>query len=265
MPDLYPLNNPRAMSAKSRVTDSAISAYSRRLPGSVTDYPNFIQRVTGVIVPNPNLHEVEHTATVSQTIAFSIIKPIRSNVTVTQTVAPLVDRRKIITDVLPITQIVIAYLDKNVSGNTGNVFVDPAVKAFYDSLVPPALVTFSCSDPNTSISLRKPEFGDNDAYEQFRIQRLTLGGDLQIQQDSMWPSTEVLDFTFHYMSEESAADLVTFLGATVGKVITFDDQFGRTLDGFIVTPFNEILQPKKNGWSASFSFQLDTPPNETSP
>jgi hypothetical protein len=165
------------------------------------------------------------------------------------------------TSAVTIQQILTAYLDKGVSGNSGAVFVDPAVAAYEASLVRPTEITLSCVNPdalpepiNTTINLRKPEFGDADIIDQFRVQRNTLGGGLEIYQDKMWPRTEKLELSFVYLPEEVAADFLLFLS-----------QFGRTLTGYITTPFEDILQPKTNGWSAKFTYQLWEEPNSADP
>jgi hypothetical protein len=136
----------------------------------------------------------------------------------------------------------------------------------------PTEITLSCVNPdalpdpiNLTLNLRKPEFGDADIIDQFRVERNTLGGGLEIYQDRMWPRTEKLELSFVYLPEETAADLLLFLSKTVGQLITLHDQFGRTLTGYITTPFEDILQPKVHGWSAKFTFQLWEEPNSASP
>jgi hypothetical protein len=89
-----------------------------------------------------------------------------------------------------IQQILTAYIDKGVSGNSGSVFVDPAVAAYEAGLVAPTEIVLTCVNPdalpepiNLTLNLRKPEFGDADIIDQFRVQRESIGGALEIYQD----------------------------------------------------------------------------------
>lgn len=245
---------------------------SHKFPNLVATNVPIFQTVTAVLIPAPNHNMVSQTIAVAPTIVISKIKSVQSAAIVAQAIVSNIDRVKSIIQNLPITQILTAYLDKGVSGNSGAVFVDPAIVAWQAGLTPPSLVTFSCNAPsalpnpiNTSITLRKPDFGDTNTLEQFRVQRKTIGGSLDIFQDKMWPSTEKLDLSFSYLSDTDATALIVFLGATVGQLVTFNDQFGRNLTGYILTPFDQILQSKVNGWSAKFTFQIWEAPNSASP
>ncbi len=190
-------------------------------------------------------------AQVTEHISFNIIRAIH------------------IVDTVPILQKLSFYKYKdNQSGNSGDVYVDPAIVAYEDNLVPPGHVTFTCSvsaalpeSISTSITLRKPSFGDNDSFEAFRVQRNTLGGDLEIYQDNIWPVYENITMQWDYLSHDDANNLLAFLSITEGQLITFDNQFGETFDGYILTPSEKVLQPKVNGFSASFTFQRHNDPN----
>jgi hypothetical protein len=247
-------------------------AVSRRLPGVVTTTVPIFQTVTAVLVPDPNRLSINQGVVVGQTIAISKIKQVTTEVQVAQTLSRTIERLRHMVSAITIQQILTAYLDKGVSGNSGNVFVDPAVAAYEAGLVRPTEIVLSCVNPdvlpepiNLTLSLRKPEFSDANIVDQFRVQRESIGGALEIYQDPMWPRTEKLELSFVYLPEETAADLLLFLSKTVGQLITLHDQFGRTLIGYIVTPFEEILQPKVHGWSAKFSFQLWEEPNSANP
>jgi hypothetical protein len=247
-------------------------AVSRRLPGVITTNVPIFQTVTGVLVPDPKRLSMSQSVAVGQTISISKIKQVTSAVSVAQTLSRTIERVRNLTSAVTIQQILIGYLDKGVSGNSGGVFVDPAVAAYEAGLTAPTEITLSCVNPdalpdpiNLTLNLRKPEFGDADSIDQFRVERNTLGGGLEIYQDRMWPRTEKLELSFVYLPEETAAALLLFLSKTIGQLITLQDQFGRTLTGYITTPFEDILQPKVSGWSASFTFQLWEEPNSASP
>lgn len=249
------------------ITSTAIVSLSKGLPGSVVSILPIQQTVSAVIVPGPNKLVVQSDVVVNQVITFEKIKSIQSTGVITQSISRQIERVRTLTSVVEFRQYVIAYIDKGVSGNDGQVYVDPIIKAYEDSLVRPAQITLDCNNPdvgiNETITLRKPDFGDQVNLSAFRIERQTLGGDLQIYKDSMWPDTEKIDLAFSYLNEEDATDLLMFLGKTLGQKINYHDHFGNDLVGFIITPFEQILQPKVNGWSASFTFQIWEEPNET--
>lgn len=239
------------------------------LPGSINQIVPIFQTVSGIIVPDPLRFVVQSVITVSMTTTAVKVKPIDSVGMVGQTVSRQVERVKSISQNLPINQSLVGWIDNDVSGNDGSIFVDPAIVAFEAGLVAPIEITLSCvnvdalPDPiNTSINLRKPEFGDTDALKQFRVERTSLGGSLEIFKDRIWPTTRQIKLSFVYLSEEEATGFLSFLSLTLGQKITLIDQFGRTLVGFIDSPFDGILQPKVNGWSASFDFQIYEEPNE---
>jgi hypothetical protein len=104
--------------------------------------------------------------------------------------------------------------------------------------------------------LRKPDFGDSDSYEPFRVSRESRGGDLQVYQDPMWPTTEVLSFKFSYLDPDVVEDLLVFLKATAGAEITLKDHFGRTWQGFVITPAGDVVQEKRTTKTAAFKFQV---------
>lgn len=254
------------------VTQNLSYSVNRRFPQGTTSLVPIFQTVTAVVIPAPNRNTVTQGITVAPTIVISKEKSLSVAVAVAQTIGSNIDRVKSITTNVTILQILTAYLDKGVSGNSGGVFVDPAVAAFEAGLVAPGQVQFICNNPsalpnaiNTTITIRKPEFGDSDQVDQFRVERLTFGGALDIMQDKMWPTTEKLEMSWEYLSETDATNLLLFLNTTLGQIITFKDQFGRTLTGYILTPFEDILQPKTNGWSAKFSYQIWETPNSANP
>lgn len=237
------------------IVSNAIYSLSKLRSGGISQILTMRDLVTAELIPNPNFPKVEDDISISQIIDFSIEKFTPTFVSISQSVSRLIDRERSFFQNCPIDQTVVAYLDKNVSGSSGSVFVDPAIVAYENSLVAPEEISLTCVDPAASIYLRKPEFGDSDSYNQFRVERNTLGGDLQIFRDAMWPDDSILKFNFEYLNEDKANELLHYLIMTLGQKMTLIDHFGRSLTGFILTPFEQILEARPRGWSASFSFQ----------
>ena len=228
---------------------------------SLTDFVDINQIVTAFIIhldPGIIFHSLIH---INQHIIFNVEKsPIVTPIQVTQIITPTVERMIRITQNLPITQYIVYRKENRDGGNSGNVFVDPEVVVYQAGLPNVGNVIFTCGDD--TITIRKPEFSDTVDYKQFRVQRNTLGGALQIYKDSMWPIYETFDMNWIYLNETDATALLIYLQNTIGKKMTFQNHFGEVFLGFIITPFEHILQPKRVGWSAEFTFQVH---NESNP
>ena len=112
----------------------------------------------------------------------------------------------------------------------------------------------------TSVNLRFPDFGDTDSYDTFRVSRKSRGGDLQIFQDPMWPTTEVLSFKFSFLDPTDVSALIDFLKTSAGQNITLLDHFGRTWHGFIITPAGDVINDKRTTSTAAFKFQPTSGP-----
>lgn len=229
--------------------DSSSIIYTRVKAPGVADYLTIGQSVRYELIPSPLNKTVVDTVTVAETRNPGRTKGRPDAVTVSETVTMLLNRHKSVTDTLGINQFVVAFLVP--VGVTPYNVIDPIAITYANSLTTPTSVTLVFGA--TTVTLRKPDFGDSNSYEAFRIQRASRGGDLQIFQDPIWPTTEVLDFKFSQLDDPS--DLITFLTASLGGQIDLHDQFGRHWKGFILTPEGQIIQPKRKTFTAAFRFQ----------
>jgi hypothetical protein len=72
----------------------------------------------------------------------------------------------------------------------------------------------------------------------------------------MWPNAETFHFEFVYLTAAEAVGLLTFLSNTLGRNLKLTDHYSRQFIGYLTTPEESILQPKVNGFSAKFEFQI---------
>ena len=107
-----------------------------------------------------------------------------------------------------------------------------------------------------SIQLRSPEFGNTDALEIRRINRKTRGGDILVFRDPQWPKTRTFQLKFQFLKEDDLSRLLNFMHVTLGQIVTFVDHEGRSWNGIIITPTDEVSVPGRNNFAAQFSFQV---------
>lgn len=107
-----------------------------------------------------------------------------------------------------------------------------------------------------SVQLRSPDFGNTDALEIRRINRKTRGGDLLVFRDPQWPKTRTFQVKFQFLKEADLSRLLDFIHRTLGQIVTFVDHEGRSWNGIIITPGDEVSQPGTNNYAGQFTFQV---------
>lgn len=245
-------------SARGRVsvTQTIIAAVSRTFNrGSTSDTMFFKQAIATVFVPDPRRKLITSTVGVAQAIARSHGKPGHASVGVTQTIGLNATRTRHLSDSIAFSEIVQAYLIKVGTRSHSQEmagFVNPSVATYFAGLTP-GLITLGYN--TTTLQLRKPDFGDKWSYEAYRIYRTTRGLDLQVLGDPMWPTAEILDMEFSYLSETNVTNLLSFLTLTLGKRISLYDHLGRLWTGFILNPNDDIQQKGRFNYTAHLTFQ----------
>jgi hypothetical protein len=106
-----------------------------------------------------------------------------------------------------------------------------------------------------SIQLPRPEIGNNERFDFSRINRRSRGGDLILFRDEQWPKTKTLTLTFAWLSEFQKHEILDFMQKTIGQEIVYIDHYGRTWDGFIMTPAAPVTQQSLNDLSLTLDFQ----------
>lgn len=118
----------------------------------------------------------------------------------------------------------------------------------------------SLSGTKESLILRKPETDDRQRIGFQRINRETMGGELNVFSDTNWPKVHSLLFTIVALSNgdclpDKIGDLMTFFQDHLGEEILLHDWEGISWRGVITTP-NEVATEDRDGWwTISFEFQ----------
>ena len=167
-------------------TDTPSGVYVRvRQPGLKDRLP-IGQVLAYQLIPSPLNQAVTDAIAVATGLGHAFGKFDDDGIKVKDQIAFNRESVKAVTDTLTFNDSVTAYFQSQY-------FINPAI------VVPTDATTFRLVYGDTTVTLRKPDFGDTDNYEAFRIQRENRGGDLQIFQDPMWPTTEILDFKFSFL------------------------------------------------------------------
>jgi len=224
--------------------DSVTATLLHVQQGGQTDRLPFSESVAYELIPNKNRVTVSDSLAVSSTIEGDPWRLGDDEATVSTTVAINLSLARSVTDNLSLQDFVSYYI-------ASPRWINPAVTIPTNA----GSLQLIAAD-STTVTLRKPDFGDSDSYEPFRVSRQSRGGDLQVYQDPIWPKTETLSFKFSYLDPTVVDSFVDFLKATAGDLVTLKDHFGRTWTGYIITPAGEVVQEKRTTKTAAFKFQV---------
>lgn len=105
------------------------------------------------------------------------------------------------------------------------------------------------------INIRSPELDDKQRTSFDRINRETLGGELNVYRDPSWPMIESLLFTVISIKTEVIEPLRQFIYNNLGKPIKLTDWVGDTWVGIITNPGEVAVEDRINGWTLAFEFE----------
>ena len=117
-------------------------------------------------------------------------------------------------------------------------------------------LTYPFTSPTTTLTLRKPEFGNDDVLIFSRIDRRTTGGDRKIFSDPAWGSRENLRFNIENLSEckVTVDEVIQFLNDSLGAEIGLLDWEGRQWKGYIDTPNTDVFKRSRTVYAFELSF-----------
>lgn len=107
---------------------------------------------------------------------------------------------------------------------------------------PPTLgdAILSLTYDGDTLVLRNPAFGNNEQHSFSRINRTTRGGTLIIFANPIWPNLKTLKFSMSGLADSE--EILDFLEASLGQVVTLLDHENRTWEGIILNPTTAITQ-----------------------
>lgn len=109
--------------------------------------------------------------------------------------------------------------------------------------------------PSLTLTLRAPQFGNQDTVSNQRIHRESRGGTLIIYADPQWPKVHRLVMEFVALSETKAQEYLDFRAATLGLEIQLVDHESRAWRGVLVETDTPIVRNRRHGLTASLTFE----------
>ncbi len=99
--------------------------------------------------------------------------------------------------------------------------------------------------PTTTLTIRRPEFGDQDRLEFSRIKQETRGGTLYVYADTLWPRTQHMLLSFTGLSEVESQAILTLIEAALGCQVGLRDWEGREWCGVLLDTDNPLTRNRR--------------------
>lgn len=105
------------------------------------------------------------------------------------------------------------------------------------------------------VILKNPDLGDTDSLNFTRINRVTLGNQLVVYSDGIWPTFERLKLPFSYLSQTDAYNLKRFVHQWFGINCYYLDYENRYWFGFFTSPEISLEEADKLNFKVSIDFE----------
>jgi hypothetical protein len=124
------------------------------------------------------------------------------------------------------------------------------------TLTPGSVVlSYPFTSPTTTITLRRPLFGNRDRLTNQRINRTSRGNTLIVYADPEWPRVQTVVAQFTLLTETQAQDYLTFLETSLGKEIKLTDWEGRIWKGVVLQTDDPVTRDRPDRLTISFTFE----------
>lgn len=121
----------------------------------------------------------------------------------------------------------------------------------------------SVTDSPAAVFLRAPEMDDKHRMSFDRVNRETVGGELNVYRDDAWTTTKSMLFTIVGIKTAIFESLQAFMFATLGQEVLFNDWTGVTWKGVVTNPEEAATEDRDGYWTVAFEFEgspYDGPP-----
>ena len=118
------------------------------------------------------------------------------------------------------------------------------------------VLTWPYSAPTFTLELRNPNLDNVEQFNFQRINRRTLGGQLDLYRDEDWPKNKKLIYSFSALSTLQREGLFVFLIKSLGQEVGILDFESRQWRGLILTPSSQVSQPREHNVSLEFEGEL---------
>lgn len=105
-----------------------------------------------------------------------------------------------------------------------------------------SVILTSSVNPQDTLTLPNPKFGDSHTINFKRINRETRGNDLILRGESGWLPTELMKWEWDYLKEDEKYKLKAFVARHVGIPINTVDHYGVTHTMILLKPDTEFSQ-----------------------
>lgn len=106
-----------------------------------------------------------------------------------------------------------------------------------------------------SITLKAPEFGNQEGVAHTRVSIESSGRTLLVFRDPDWPKSYTMNLEWHGLKKSEALALIRFLSDNLGLEIGIQDHEGRCWKGTVVNPDEAVTEDHNDNFSASIRFE----------
>lgn len=230
-------------------------SYSRSVISTVT--------VSQTIVTSPVYKTVIHTALINQDYSYTgTMSPPKSaehELNPTQTMSWSVNSQRDVEDVLTVNQFFFGA--KTQTGLDYDIYYQGSGVDTIGGVIDaaPTLTTSQMilTDGVTTITLRRPLFGNQEILDVQRIQRNNRGGESRTFRDDTWPVVHRTKYQFEGINDTLAQSVRDFFEATLGLEITLTDYEGVVWQGFVINPSGVFSDEDATTCENTAEFEFD--------
>lgn len=142
-------------------------------------------------------------------------------------------------------------------GSSGDASYDPVSESAPSLGSATLRLTHPQVSPTLTLTLKNPEFGNDDNITFAKVDRTTRGGDRKIFSDKDWVAPQVFELRITNIDDSCHAtidDIIDFLNTSLGDEIGLRDWEGRDWKGVILTPETEVI-PEVSGHTVVITFE----------
>jgi hypothetical protein len=125
--------------------------------------------------------------------------------------------------------------------------VDAKVSTLCDAipLPTPSTISLAASGAATLV-LKNPEFGNSESLDVTRVLNRSRGGTLHSFKASIWPEETNINFTVAVVNETKRLEILAFVKDSLGQLVTYIDQDGRSWEGIIENPEDVTIKEQSD-------------------
>lgn len=219
--------------------------------------------VSQTIYSTPVFRTVEHTALINQAYSYTgtltLPKTLEDELDVTQTMSWSVNSQRTVESILTSKQFFFGA--KTSTGLDYDIYYQGSGVDTIGGIIGdgPTLSTspMILTDGVTTITLRRPLFGNQEILDVQRIQRNNRGGELSTFRDDTWPIVHRTKYQFEGINDTLAQAVRDFFEDTLGLEITLTDYEGVVWHGYVINPSGVFSDEDNTTCDNTAEFEFD--------